>query len=179
MELIGIFGSRVPTEPQILLNYLNTITIFDSWHFDLFSPPVLTTTHIFLALLACKFQDFFFLVCTVPLQLCAGRGGAAASAQNCVVLVSSANPFHKRGFSATPCMSRQNETIRHVVQLPLFCRREAGGRGWRPQRFSMPFLSFRSNKWIRMRGSISSKLLLAVEPRALAPRLEGLPLALL
>lgn len=43
----------------------------------------------------------------------------------------------------------------------------------------MPFLSFRSNKWIRMRGSISSKLLLAVEPRALAPRLEGLPLALL
>lgn len=64
------------------------------------------------------------------------------------------------------------------VQLPLFCRREAGGRGWRPQRFSMPFLSFRSSKWIKIKGSISSKLLLAVEPRALPPRLEGLPLAL-
>lgn len=66
---------------------------------------------------------------------------------------------------------------RFDVQLPLLCRREAGGRGWRPQRFSIPFLSFRSNRWIKIKGSISSKLLLAAEPRAL-PRLEGLPLAL-
>jgi len=68
--------------------------------------------------------------------------------------------------------------LRFDVQLPLLCRIEAGGRGWRPQRFSIPFLSFRSNRWIKIKGSISSKLLLAAEPRALPPRLEGLPLAL-
>lgn len=43
----------------------------------------------------------------------------------------------------------------------------------------MPFLSLRSNRWIKIKGSMSSKLLLAVEPRALAPLREGLPLALL
>lgn len=93
MELIGIFGSRVPTEPQILLNYLNTITIFGSWHFGpffFFSFPALTTTYIFLPLMASKFQDlfFWFVLCSKysqPLQLCAGRGGAAVPAQNCVL----------------------------------------------------------------------------------------------
>lgn len=38
----------------------------------------------------------------------------------------------------------------------------------------MPFLSLRSSRWMRMRGSMSSRLLLAVEPRAPAPRREAL-----
>lgn len=47
--------------------------------------------------------------------------------------------------------------------LPVGCNSEAGGRGCKPHKFSILFRPLRSNKCIKMKGSMSNKLLVVAE----------------
>lgn len=82
-------GPNWTTNTQ-LFKYHHYFWLLTFWFFFFFSFPALTTTHIFLPLMASKLQDlfFWFVLCSKysqPLQLCARRGGAAVPAQNCVL----------------------------------------------------------------------------------------------
>lgn len=50
-----------------------------------------------------------------------------------------------------------------INMLPVGCNSEAGGRGCKPHKFSILFRPLRSNKCIKMKGSMSNKLLVVAE----------------
>lgn len=58
--------------------------------------------------------------------------------------------------------TEKKEIITGII-LPVGCRSEAGGRGCKPHKFSILLRSLRSNKCIKINGSMSSKLLVAAE----------------
>lgn len=49
------------------------------------------------------------------------------------------------------------------IILPVGCKSEVDGRGCKPHRFSILLRSLRSNKCIKIKGSMSNKLLVAAE----------------
>lgn len=126
--------NRTTNIPQ-LFKYHHYFWLLTFWSFFFFFFSSLTTTHIFLVLMASKFQDLFcwFAPCSKysqPLQLCAGRGGAAASAQNCVLCwLPVPTPSRKGAFQSSHCISRLelNHQIHGVVTSVL---QKRGRRTW-------------------------------------------------
>lgn len=112
-----IKGPNWTTNTPQLFKYHHYFWLLTFWSFFffffIFFQPLQPLT-FFLVLMASKFQDLslWLALCSKysqPLQLCAGRGGAAASAQNCVLCWLPVPPPPRKGaFQSSPCTSRCN-----------------------------------------------------------------------